>query len=94
MCTKKHVNVNHKVMQVYIEVQPQIVNKRIEEMNKQAAAVENAKKEQLEASEKSAIANVDNKPSLDNGNNSSALKVQVSDSNLAVSDNEVAVRTK
>lgn len=94
MCTKKHVNVNHKVMQVYIEVQPQIVNKRIEEMNKQAAAVENAKKEQLEDSEKSAIANVDNKPSLDNGNNSSALKVQVSDSNLAVSDNEVAVRTK
>ena len=33
-CCNKHVRVNHKVMAVYMEVQPFIVQKRIEEMEK------------------------------------------------------------
>ncbi|XP_054271958.1 mitochondrial import inner membrane translocase subunit Tim9 [Macrosteles quadrilineatus] len=33
-CVQKHTKLNLKVMQVYVEVQPQIVQKRIEEMNK------------------------------------------------------------
>ncbi|XP_046404629.1 mitochondrial import inner membrane translocase subunit Tim10 B isoform X2 [Ischnura elegans] len=33
LCVSKHVKVNHKSMAVYMEVQPLIVNKRIEEMN-------------------------------------------------------------
>ncbi|KAJ9593972.1 hypothetical protein L9F63_014613 [Diploptera punctata] len=32
-CTNKHVKVNNKIMEIYMEVQPLIVNKRIEEMN-------------------------------------------------------------
>lgn len=54
VCTKKYVNVNHKVMQVYMEVQPQIVNRKIEEMNKQQAAMA-AKAEEMN-SEKSEVA--------------------------------------
>lgn len=34
LCTTKYGRVNQKVITVYVEVQPQIVNKRIEEMNK------------------------------------------------------------
>lgn len=43
MCTKKHVSVNHKVMQVYMDIQPHLINKRIEEVNKQAAVLESQK---------------------------------------------------
>ncbi|KAL0269838.1 UNVERIFIED_CONTAM: hypothetical protein PYX00_007437 [Menopon gallinae] len=39
VCTKKYVNVNNKVMQVYMEVQSQIINRKIEEVNKQQAAI-------------------------------------------------------
>jgi hypothetical protein len=31
-CTGKHVKVNKKVMEIYMEVQPQITKKRMEEM--------------------------------------------------------------
>lgn len=34
LCTTKYGRVNQKIITVYVEVQPQIVNKRIEEMNK------------------------------------------------------------
>lgn len=37
LCTTKYGRVNQKIITVYIEVQPQIVNKRIEEMNKMQA---------------------------------------------------------
>jgi len=35
-CASKHVNINHKMMSIYMEVQPQIVNKRNEELQQQA----------------------------------------------------------
>nr|CAD7453547.1 unnamed protein product [Timema tahoe] len=34
LCTDKYVNMNNKLMQVYMEVQPIIMNKRMEEMSK------------------------------------------------------------
>lgn len=34
LCCNKHVRVNHKIMGVYMEVQPFIIQKRIEEMEK------------------------------------------------------------
>ncbi|XP_032778372.2 mitochondrial import inner membrane translocase subunit Tim10 B [Daphnia magna] len=34
LCSNKNIRVNHKVMSVYMEVQPLIVQKRIEEMEK------------------------------------------------------------
>uniref|UniRef100_T1JAV5 Mitochondrial import inner membrane translocase subunit n=1 Tax=Strigamia maritima TaxID=126957 RepID=T1JAV5_STRMM len=34
-CASKHVNINHRMMSIYMEVQPQIVSRRIEEMNQQ-----------------------------------------------------------
>lgn len=34
LCSGKNIRVNHKIMAVYMEVQPYIVQKRIEEMNK------------------------------------------------------------
>lgn len=37
LCTTKYGRVNQKIITVYVEVQPQIVNKRIEEMNKMQA---------------------------------------------------------
>ncbi|XP_067000535.1 mitochondrial import inner membrane translocase subunit Tim10 B [Anabrus simplex] len=39
-CAQKHVNVNHKIMQVYMEVQPEINQRRIDEMNKAQAELE------------------------------------------------------
>ncbi|XP_046743939.1 mitochondrial import inner membrane translocase subunit Tim10 B-like [Diprion similis] len=46
-CAQKHINANHRIMEVYMEVQPLLVNKRIEEMNAaQAAAV--AQQQQLQ----------------------------------------------
>ena len=32
-CADKHVKVNNKVMEIYMEVQPLITQKRIDEMN-------------------------------------------------------------
>ncbi|KAI9565569.1 hypothetical protein GHT06_009361 [Daphnia sinensis] len=34
LCSNKNIRVNHKIMSVYMEVQPLIVQKRIEEMEK------------------------------------------------------------
>lgn len=39
LCTTKNVRVNHKIMGVYMEVQPLVVQRRIEEMNKLNAAL-------------------------------------------------------
>ncbi|XP_067132632.1 mitochondrial import inner membrane translocase subunit Tim10 B [Centruroides vittatus] len=35
-CASKSIHINHKLMSIYMEVQPEIVNKRIEEANLQA----------------------------------------------------------
>lgn len=37
---RKHVKVNHKIMGVFMELQPLIVSKRMEEMNQQALLME------------------------------------------------------
>ncbi|XP_075226409.1 translocase of inner membrane 9b [Lycorma delicatula] len=42
LCTLKHIKVNHKVMSVYLEVQPIIMNRRIEELNQAQAAMVSA----------------------------------------------------
>ncbi|XP_063233788.1 mitochondrial import inner membrane translocase subunit Tim10 B [Bacillus rossius redtenbacheri] len=43
LCTSKYINMNNKMMQVYMEVQPLILNKRMEEMNQlQAGAAASA----------------------------------------------------
>jgi import inner membrane translocase subunit TIM10B len=34
MCSNKNIRVNHKIMSLYMEVQPLIVQKRVEEMEK------------------------------------------------------------
>ncbi|KAL7642516.1 UNVERIFIED_CONTAM: hypothetical protein RMT77_007077 [Armadillidium vulgare] len=31
-CTEKHINVNHKVMAVYAELQPMYIQRRLDEM--------------------------------------------------------------
>lgn len=42
-CTNKHVRVNHKIMALYMEVQPIVMQRRIDEMDKlNAAAAEQA----------------------------------------------------
>lgn len=94
MCTKKHVNVNHKIMQVYVEVQPQIVNKRMEDMTKQQqAALEQAKKtEELESSQKAEIVSSQN--AQINKVDAKELNVKVSDEKLGSQDNEMVLRTK
>ncbi|XP_071449399.1 mitochondrial import inner membrane translocase subunit Tim10B [Hetaerina americana] len=49
ICASKHVKINHKSMAVYMEVQPLIVNKRIEEMNEAQKTLEReAEKKKLE----------------------------------------------
>merc|ERR1711946_12858 len=40
ICTNKHVRVNHKMMSVYMEVQPLIMQKRMEEMEKLNTPIE------------------------------------------------------
>lgn len=40
LCVRKHVKVNHKIMGVFMELQPLIVSKRMEEMNQQALLME------------------------------------------------------
>jgi len=44
-CTNKNVRVNHKVMAIYMEVQPLIVQKRIEEMDRLNASALQAQTE-------------------------------------------------
>lgn len=48
-CADKHVKVNKKVMEVYIEVQPQIAKKRMEEV----AALQESLEKQNKSSEHS-----------------------------------------
>ena len=36
-CADKYINTNQKIMQVFMEVQPQVVAKRLEKMEQQAA---------------------------------------------------------
>lgn len=52
-CADKHVKVNKKVMEVYIEVQPQIAKKRMEEVAalQESLAKQNSPTEQSEGSE-------------------------------------------
>lgn len=49
LCVKKHTQLNFKVMSVFVEIQPKIVQKRLEEMNKaQLVAEEQASKSPTE----------------------------------------------
>ncbi|KAI4499748.1 hypothetical protein M0802_005004 [Mischocyttarus mexicanus] len=38
-CAEKHIHANHKIMELYMEIQPVLVRKRIEEMNDTQAAI-------------------------------------------------------
>lgn len=40
LCVHKHIKVNHKLMGVFMEIQPMIVSKRMEEMNQAALQME------------------------------------------------------
>lgn len=66
-CARKHINVNHKIMQVYMEVQPLIVQQRMDEMNKKAEesmeALNKKEAESLKASESS----IESQPSTEIG---------------------------
>lgn len=33
-CAQKHINVNHKIMKLYMEIQPEFMQRKIEEANK------------------------------------------------------------
>lgn len=33
-CAQKHINVNHKVMKLYMEIQPEFMNRKMEEANR------------------------------------------------------------
>ncbi|XP_065199935.1 mitochondrial import inner membrane translocase subunit Tim10 B [Planococcus citri] len=33
-CAQKHINVNHKIMKLYMEIQPEFTQRKIEEANK------------------------------------------------------------
>ncbi|XP_015924643.1 mitochondrial import inner membrane translocase subunit Tim10 B isoform X2 [Parasteatoda tepidariorum] len=39
-CSSKGVAVNHRLMMSYMEIQPEIMNKRVEEMQKQQANID------------------------------------------------------
>ncbi|KAK2581139.1 hypothetical protein KPH14_007951 [Odynerus spinipes] len=46
-CAEKHIHANHKIMELYMEIQPVLVQKRIEETNNiQAAIVANSEDKQ------------------------------------------------
>ncbi|XP_043678632.1 mitochondrial import inner membrane translocase subunit Tim10 B-like [Vespula pensylvanica] len=45
-CTEKHIHANHKIMELYMEIQPILVRKRIEELNNQAAIMAQSEDEQ------------------------------------------------
>jgi len=53
-CADKHVNANQKIMSVFMEVQPQIVAKRVEKMELDAAEAQ-AKMAEQDAVESQAI---------------------------------------
>lgn len=42
LCAKKHIKVNHKIMGIFMELQPMIISKRMEEMNQAALQIEQA----------------------------------------------------
>lgn len=46
MCANKFIRSNHRIMEVYVEVQAAIVQKRIEEMNAQAMQAQAALEQQ------------------------------------------------
>ncbi|EFN73691.1 hypothetical protein EAG_08488 [Camponotus floridanus] len=39
-CAQKYIHANHKIMEIFMEVQPIMVRKRIEEINTTQAALE------------------------------------------------------
>ncbi|XP_013790316.1 mitochondrial import inner membrane translocase subunit Tim10 B-like [Limulus polyphemus] len=41
-CAAKNININHKVMAIYMEVQPEIINKRVEAATKASQFSENS----------------------------------------------------
>ncbi|XP_076755241.1 mitochondrial import inner membrane translocase subunit Tim10 B [Xylocopa sonorina] len=45
-CSGKQINANHKIMEIFMEVQPVIVRKKMEEFQKAQATLEAAKNEQ------------------------------------------------
>ncbi|XP_012214907.1 mitochondrial import inner membrane translocase subunit Tim10 B [Linepithema humile] len=49
-CAQKHIYANHKVMEIFMEVQPVMVRKRMEEMNAAQAALEEQNQQQAEQS--------------------------------------------
>lgn len=46
-CAQKYIHANHKIMEIFMEVQPIMVRKRMEEMNTTQAALE-AQNQQVE----------------------------------------------
>ncbi|XP_066596330.1 mitochondrial import inner membrane translocase subunit Tim10 B-like [Prorops nasuta] len=52
-CANKHINANHKIMEIFTEVQPIMVQRRINDMNSTQAAVpkqESIEQQQVEVS--------------------------------------------
>ncbi|CAK9796465.1 Mitochondrial import inner membrane translocase subunit Tim10 B [Anthophora plagiata] len=45
-CSGKHIHANHKIMEIFMEVQPAIARKSMEEFQKAQAALETTQKEQ------------------------------------------------
>ncbi|KAL6260147.1 hypothetical protein P5V15_007682 [Pogonomyrmex californicus] len=48
-CAQKYIHANHKIMEIFMEVQPAMVRKRMEEINTTQAALE-AQNQQAEQS--------------------------------------------
>jgi len=44
-CAQKFIHVNHKIMQIFVEVQPIILNKRMEELNTAVLETQNQQAE-------------------------------------------------
>ncbi|XP_011871967.1 PREDICTED: mitochondrial import inner membrane translocase subunit Tim10 B [Vollenhovia emeryi] len=49
-CAQKYIHANHKIMEIFMEVQPILVQKRMNEMNQAQAALE-AQDQQLKVEE-------------------------------------------
>ncbi|XP_017765017.1 PREDICTED: mitochondrial import inner membrane translocase subunit Tim10 B-like [Eufriesea mexicana] len=45
-CSGKYINANHKIMEIFVEVQPAIARRNMEEYSKAQAALETQQKEQ------------------------------------------------
>lgn len=54
-CSGKHIHANHKIMEIFMEVQPAIVRKSMEEFQKTQAALDAAQKEQNSESNRQSI---------------------------------------